>query len=370
MYNIFLFFILSLFLVGCSTKGLRFEQKLEGTYEATQFENLPTWQEQDFQKSLEVFQSTCAYSKRYAMFQEVCTKAKKAVDAKAFFENNFQAFYLLNKQEKKEGLITGYFEPLLKGSRVKSERFAYPVYGVPKDLITVRLEGIYPELRHKRLLGRLKGNELRPYFSREEIEREGIKAEVLCYVDNKVDLFFLQVQGSGKVQLEDGSVINVGYAAQNGRRYTSIGKYFLEKKLISRENLGLESIQTFLEENEAMQDTILNLNKSYVFFKESKQGATGALGLELFATHSLATDKRVIPLGSPVFMQTTHPVSKKAINKLMFAHDVGGAIKGAVRADFFWGFGQEAKKAASDMKAKGKLVILLPNEFLKEHNAR
>lgn len=186
--------------------------------------------------------------------------------------------------------------------------------------------------------------------------------EAIVYVDDKIDLFFLHIQGSGKIQLTNGEMINLGYAGQNGRAYTSIGKYFIEKELISKEEVSVQKIKEELLKNPSKIDEILNLNESYVFFELRNEGATGALGSVLSPKRNLAVDKKYIQLGLPVFINTKNPITKEAINQLMIAADVGGAIKGQIRADFFWGFGEEAFKYAGVMKELGQLYVLKPKD--------
>ena len=217
-----------------------------------------------------------------------------------------------------------------------------------------------------KIRGKVVGNRLVRYTERKDMEKEDLIP--ICYVDDKVDLFFMHIQGSGKVQMQDGEIINVNYDSQNGRGYYAIGRKLIEDNLVSREDMSLKAIQKWLKDNPDKADDLLNLNKSYVFFRQSEQGATGALGTELVAQRNLAIDKRYIPLGLPVYIQTTHPQTDEPLNHLMVAADVGGAIKGEIRADFYWGTGETAGEIAGQMKEQGKLVVLLPKGYIDAYN--
>lgn len=213
----------------------------------------------------------------------------------------------------------------------------------------------------------MEGNKVVPYWSRAEIGARGDKvpAKTLAYVDDAVELFFLQVQGSGRVKLTDGSTIRVNYADQNGHTYHSIGRLLVERGELKLEEASMQGIQAWARANPGRLDDLLNANPSYVFFREmpnSKEGPVGALGVPLTAERSIAIDPRSIPLGAPVFLATTRPNSPVAMNRLVMAQDTGGAIKGAVRADYFWGFGKEAGEQAGRMKQSGRLWVLLPPE--------
>jgi membrane-bound lytic murein transglycosylase A len=356
-------FILILFITGCAPKyNKEFEKISKANLKQSSWKELKDFENDDLNLSLEVFKKACVRSKRYNTFKNACEKALKTSNAKQFFQENFTPFKLYDDKNSEQGLITGYYEPLLNGSRIKTGKFKYPIYNVPKDLITVDLSSVYPELKKYRLRGQLKGNKLIPYNTRAQMGKK-IDLEPICYVDSKVDLFFLQIQGSGKVKFQDGTIINVGYANQNGRSYNSIGKAMIKKGYITPSQGSLQGIKKWFEENPTKIDEVLNINESYVFFQESKRSATGALGVELVAKRNLAVDRKYIPLGMPVFIQTSNPINKKEINQLMIAADVGGAIKGQIRADFFWGNSKMAEETAGRMKEKGILYMLIPNNL-------
>jgi membrane-bound lytic murein transglycosylase A len=280
-----------------------------------------------------------------------------------FFESAFVPYQVVNPDGAQQGLITGYYEPKLYGSRVRTERFKYPLYAEPGDLLTVDLASVYPQLKGLRLRGRLEGHRVVPYYSRAEIDGGSGNQHVLLWVDNEVDLFFLQIEGSGRIELADGSMVKVGYADQNGYPYVSIGKKLVEMGELTVDQASMQSIKKWGEENPARLTALLDQNPSYVFFRElpdSLAGPLGALGVPLTDAYSIAVDPRTIPLGSPVFLSTTYPESERPLNRLMMAQDTGGAIRGAVRADFFWGFGEEAANMAGKMRQTGRMWVLLP----------
>lgn len=369
---IYIFIITTLFFTGCTMKEevvVPKEEKIvpppvkptTENMKAVSFTEIEGFYKDDLNHALEVFKKDCKKSKKNELFTEVCEKAESEIDGKRFFTLYFQPYKLLDENSSDEGLITGYYEPLLYGSLKKTARYKYPLYKTPKDMLIVDFTSIYPDLKSYKLRGKLVGNKVLPYDSREEIENNPSKElEPIVYVDNKVDVFLLHVQGSGKVLLDTGELINVGYAEQNGRKFKGIGMYMLNKGYITKDELSAQGMKKYLDKNPSKADEVLNQNESYVFFQKSNQGATGSLGTPLTAKRNIAVDRSVIPLGMPVFLNTTNPVDKKPINQLMVAADVGGAIKGKVRADFFWGFGDSAFDYAGRMKEKGKMYVLMP----------
>jgi len=287
----------------------------------------------------------------------------------AYLKQYFTVYQAANVDGTDTGLITGYYEPLLKGSRFKTERYRYPLYGKPSDLITVDLSSLHPELRHKRVRGRLVGDRVIPYYDRREIEESApLAGQEILWVDDIIDLFFLQIQGSGLVLLENGEQVHVGYADQNGQAYHSIGRILIEQGELSRDKASMQGIKNWARSNPQKLRDLLYSNPSYVFFRElppGLPGPLGAMGVPITAERSVAVDPRFIPLGAPIFLATTYPNSSRPLNRLMLAQDTGGAIKGGVRADFFWGAGAEAGKKAGAMKQQGKIWVLLPKDFFR-----
>ncbi len=273
------------------------------------------------------------------------------------------------------GTITGYYEPLLAGSRARSQRYGVPLYAPPDDLLTVDLSDLYPELKDKRLRGRVEGKRVIPYWPRGDIEsgKAPVNGRELVFVDDPVEAFFLQIQGSGRVRLAEGGIVRVGYADQNGHPYRSIGRLLVERGELPLERASMQGIRDWGRRNPEKLAPLLDENPSYVFFREIPapppgtleaeiDGPIGTLGVPLLRERTLAVDPRSIPLGAPVFLATTYPLSTRALQRLMLAQDTGGAIRGAIRGDFFWGFGDGAGREAGRMKQDGRMWILWPKD--------
>lgn len=337
--------------------------------------DLPGWADDDVSAAWPGFLQSCrgVASKAHGpVWKRVCDLAraedgKPGFDARRFFETHLAPYAIQSGEGATSGLITGYYEPLLRGSRNRSKAYDQVVRGVPDDLLTIDLSSLFPELKDKRVRGRLVGNKVVPYWTRGEIEAKGehVPARNLLYVDDAVELFFLQVQGSGRVQLAEGGMVRLNYADQNGHPYQSIGKVLIDRGELKLEEASMQGIQSWARNNPSRLNELLNANPSYVFFREvpdSKAGPVGALGVPLTAERSIAVDTRSVPLGAPVFLATTRPNSAQPLNRLMLAQDTGGAIKGAIRADFFWGFGKAAGEQAGRMKQSGRMWVLLPPE--------
>ena len=338
--------------------------------------DLPGWGDDEVSAAWPAFILSChalVGKPQGPLWRPACDEAKgldgrDTVALRRFFEARFEPYLLTNPDGSTSGMITGYYEPLLRGSRSRSKPYLQPVLGVPGDLLTIELGDLLPELKNMRLRGRLQGNKVVPYFSRAEIVgREKAYADrVLLWVDDAVELFFLQVQGSGRVKLPDGGMVRIGYADQNGHPYQSIGRILVERGELKLEQASMQGIQAWARANPAKLGELLDSNPSYVFFRElpakgaDSDGPPGALGVPLSAERSIAVDPRHVPLGAPVFLATTQPNSTAPLRRLMLAQDTGGAIRGVVRADFFWGFGAEAGAQAGRMKQSGQMWVLLP----------
>ena len=360
-YVITLLFVM-LFFTGCSYKVSGVLNAISyGQYQEVTFKDIPSWEHEDFDEVLDVFQKTCHKSSRKPLFAKTCVQSKDVMDAREFFENNFTPFVSLSDKS----LATGYYEPTLEGSYTKSKAYPYAVYGVPEDLVRVELIDEYKPYIKRPLRGRLVDGKIVPYFSRQEISENALSSESpLCYVSDKIDLFFLQVQGSGKIRFDDNSSLYLGYGDQNGFPYESIGKEMIRRGCLEQGEVSLRSIYEYLNNNPHEIDTILNSNPSYVFFQKRTMGASGALGLRLHSGRSVAVDRENIPLGMPLFISTHEPISKQKYERMVFAHDTGGAIKGEARVDIFFGSGKKAKEQAGLMQAKLKLWMLVPNDYL------
>lgn len=343
-----------------------------------------TWQQIDgfnqayLSQAWPAWQQSCQALIKHSPWKNVCEKAYQMQNqfagtppeptVRTFFQTNFNVYQTTNIDGSTNGLITGYYEPSLQGSRTQSSSYPYPLYQEPNDLITVALDGLFPELRHKRVRGRLIGDQLVPYYTRAEIETEHspIKDKAFVYINDIIDVFFLQIQGSGLIQLDNGEQLHVGYANHNGFPYQSIGKKLIQDGELKASQASMQGIKNWARKHPEKLRDLLNTNPSYVFFRElptNLPGPLGALGVPLLAEQAVAVDKKYVPLGAPVFLSTTAPNSANTIKKLMMAQDTGGAIKGGVRADFYWGSGDSAGKKAGAMKQKGQLWVLLPKDY-------
>ena len=267
--------------------------------------------------------------------------------------------------------VTGYYEPLVRGSRKQGGAYQWPLYTVPADLLTIDLGKLYPELAGKRVRGKLEGNRVVPYDSRAALESSGRQPPVIVWLDDPVDNFFLQVQGSGRVLLTDGpdagTTLRVAYADHNGHPYVSIGKWLADKGEMPISQTSMQNIREWARRNPKRVPEMLNANPALVFFREEtitdpEIGPRGALGAALMAQRSIAVDTAFVPLGAPVYLSTTMPASPQPLNRLVFAQDTGTAIKGAARADYYWGFGDQAGAMAGRMKQNGTMWILWPKQ--------
>jgi len=347
------------------------------TLRVTKWGALPGWVADDIRPAWDAFLQSCTVLRNQQLWEEICVLANSMqkrdnATLRQFFERHFVPYQVLNSDGGSDGLITGYYEPLLKGSRRPSKRYRYPLYTTPDELLIVDLSKVYPELKGLRLRGRLEGRRVVPYYSRSEIENDvsngtsRLQGHELLWVEDAVELFFLQIQGSGRVEMEGGEIVRVGYQEQNGHPYKSIGKLLVERGELSLDEASMQGIKEWGRRNPGRLNELLHQNPSYVFFRERPAGLfgpLGAFGVPLTAGRSLAIDPRVIPQGTPVFLSTTWPNSSKQLHRLMMAQDAGGAIKGGVRADFFWGFGEEAANHAGKMRQIGKMWVLMPNGY-------
>jgi membrane-bound lytic murein transglycosylase A len=267
------------------------------------------------------------------------------------------------------GHITGYYEPQLNGSRTRTGPFTVPLHRPPADLLTIDLSPLYPDLADRRLRGRLvrsdKGARVVPYWSRAELTEERLRGAELLWVDDRLDAFFLQIQGSGRVRLPDGSVIRVGYADTNGHPYRSIGRVLVERGELTLDQATMPGIIEWARANPRRADELLDQNPSYVFFRElplgnPDAGPIGAFGVPLVPGYSVAIDPRFIPLGAPLVIRSEHPATGAPLARLVLAHDTGGAIRGPLRFDLFWGFGAEAALPAGRQRHDAEAWLLVP----------
>jgi len=314
----------------------------------------------DYKAVFDVYKKNCQTQQGQKLYGELCQNLDEVQEYKKFFQKNF-TLQNISQHNSQKGLLTGYYEPLLYGSLEQTKRYKYPIYAKPKDLLHVRLETLYPSLKKYTLRGRLDGKKVVPYYTRAYINEHKINAKILCYCDSKIDRFFLEVQGSGRVQLENNTTLFLGYSDKNGYPYRSIGKYLIEKGAIAAENISLDSIRKYLELHPAQRDEVLNYNQSFIFFQQKDKKVTGALGVELTPYYSVAVDTQFISLGSMLVMDTFY--NGKKVNKIVFAQDRGGAIKGSQRADLFLGYSKEGRELASKLKAPLSLWLMVPKQL-------
>jgi membrane-bound lytic murein transglycosylase A len=340
--------------------------KTTSPYQRNDWQALPNWPGDDLATSFATWQKSCAKLKNEPWLG-LCEEAKDlpASAALAFIESRFTPYQLSNPDGSQTGLITGYYEPIYPGSLLQSTQARYPVYAPPKDMITVELAELYPELKGKRLRGRLVGNKLQPYYSRADIVQKNIDAPVLAWLESSMDVQFLQIQGSGRVRLSDNKELRLGYADQNGHPYKPVGRWLVEQGELKAADVSMQTIRSWADSHPNRVETLLNSNPSYIFFRilpASNDGPIGAQNIPLTAGFSIAVDKNTIPLGSMAFIATDRPDNGGGIHRLVAAQDTGGAIRGSVRADFFWGTGDAAGELAGKMKQNGQLWLLWPKD--------
>jgi membrane-bound lytic murein transglycosylase A len=285
---------------------------------------------------------------------------------RALFEELARPVAVSNRGDR-EGLFTGYYEPTLRGSRVEGGAFTVPLYLRPPELVSVDLGRFRADLKGKRIAGKVEDGALVPYFDRQAIDEGALAGRdlELLWVDDPVDAFFLEIQGSGRIVLADGSEVRLGYAGQNGYVYTAIGRELIKRGALTKEQMSMQSLREWLEANPEEAREVMRTNASYVFFRElTEEGPVGSLGVALTPERSLAVDPLFVPLGVPVWIDTTIPAGApggaRPLQRLLVAQDTGGAINGPVRGDVFWGPGEQAAATAGSMRQPGHLWILLP----------
>ncbi|MEN3068413.1 murein transglycosylase A [Uliginosibacterium sediminicola] len=344
-------------------------------WRAARWSDLPGWQQDDPQQALPALLSSCrgmrvaetvkAWASTCEALRKLGSKPSRE-QLRQLLQTRLTPWQLINADGSEQGLITGYYEPLLRASRTRSAQFNVPVLGVPDDLITVELGDLYPELKGSRVRGRLEGRKLLPYWNRTQIDAQidSLPARTLLYTEDPIELFFLQVQGSGQAQLPDGSRVRLAYADQNGHPYKSIGRWLIDQGELKLEQASMQGIQAWARAHPARLAELLGANPSYVFFREEAstgEGPKGSLGVPLTGMRSIAVDPRSIPLGAPVFLAAKMPDGQN-LQQLMLAQDTGGAIRGRVRADVFTGFGAEAGAQAGRMRQQGRIWLLWPQD--------
>ncbi len=341
---------------------------------AVAWPDLPGWQQDNHAEALPALLASCRVLAKQAAWRDACEAApaiKGREAAKLFFESQFTSYRVAADDGAREGLITGYYEPTLRGSRKPSARNRFPIYAVPDDLLTLDFGDLAPELKSTAPRARLDGKRVVPYYNRSQIESGAapVRGREIAWVDDGVELFFLQIQGSGRITLDDGTTMRVGFADHNGHPYRSIGRVLIDRGELPLERTSMQGIKAWARDNPAKLTELLNQNPRFVFFRElagNGDSPPGALGVPLTPQRSIAVDPRYVPLGAPVHIATNWPNTDKPLQRLMLAQDTGGAIRGAVRADFFWGSGEEAAREAGRMKQALRMWVLLPKNIVQK----
>ena len=342
------------------------------------FSKLTDFEKDDFSDAYQAFRKSCqAISEKKGEYIDtsiikinrkdyidICIKSSGINPQKfnEFIKNNFTP-YLVTYKGSPEGKFTSYYEAQINASYTKDDRYKYPIYGRPYDLIEVNLKDFDANLPAKKILGRVEDGKLKPYYTRKEIYEKGINAPVILWGDSYIDIYIMQIQGSAIANLPNGEKLRISFAESNGHPFKGIGSILLSKKLIPSGQASMGNIKKWLKENFDAAKNEMNENKRYIFHKiSSNEGPVGALGVDLTAGRSLAVDKSIIPLGALLWLETTVPDNTK-LNKLVMAQDIGSAIKGAVRGDYFWGSGgDDILEIAGKMNSKGQYYILIPNQ--------
>lgn len=361
------------------------DDKAPLTMRQSSFGALPGWKEDNFSGISQAFGRSCKrllkrgssgflakdqrwgslqdWQERCRIFEGVSNDQKSQ---KSFFEQHFVPYEIRAGREE-EGLFTGYYEASLKGSYKKHGKYQVPVHAKPNDLVMVSLGEFREDLKGRRIAGRVSNGRLKPYEDRADITEGDIASDVLIWVDDAIDKFFLQIQGSGLVRMDDGSTVRVGYDGQNGHPYFAIGRDLIHQGELTKDNVSLQTIRAWLKANPHKAQDVMNKNASYVFFRKlSDEGPIGGEGIPLTPLRSLAVDHSLIPYGVPFWIDVDHPDEDASkLQRMMVAQDTGGAIRGPVRGDVFWGYGPKAEDLAGRMKSEGRYWAILPKTRLR-----
>ncbi|NYT62650.1 murein transglycosylase A [Alcaligenaceae bacterium] len=364
---------------------------LAGKFQQESWAALPGWKNDDLAHVWKAFINNCKglmrpVSGSLAMqaratpraWQPVCaaaaqsglaTQAAAGAEVRQFLQAQLQPWRLLDAAGKPaQNTVTGYYEPLVRASRKRHGEYQWPLYTAPDDLLTIDLGAVYPELAGKRIRGKLAGKRVVPYDTRAEIAKSAARQPpVIVWVNDPVEAFFLQIQGSGRAQLDNGSTVRLAYADHNGRPYASIGQWLAKQGELPLAQTSMQNIKAWAKRNPKRVQEMLNANPAMVFFNEEaitdvELGPKGAYSIPLIGQRAIAVDTTFVPLGAPVFLATTYPATSQPLERLVFAQDTGAAIKGAGRTDFYWGFGDEAGAMAGRMKQRGDTWVLWPKQ--------
>ena len=361
MKAIFKCFLASLpfVLTGCATHT-HFDESIT-------FEDLPGWQEQQLSSIKPALLKSCekltkkSFSSNslwgdYSTWQGLCEELERTPNRQLifFFENNFKPVAI---SPGEQGLFTGYYSPVIPGQTSETDEYHTPLLKLPEDLVRVRPSDF--NRKGSTIVGKVQQGYLKPYDQRATIDQQKYSDDkVLVWLKDPVDKYFLQVQGSGSVELENGDIVHVVYAGNNGHDYVSIGRILRDEGELKE--VSTETIKQWLKDNPDRQKWLFNKNPRYIFFSQSDTGAITAQGVPATTNRTLAVDPSIIPLGVPVWLDTTITATDEPFRQLMVAQDTGSAIKGAVRGDIYMGLGEEAGYLAGEQQAPGKMYVLVP----------
>jgi membrane-bound lytic murein transglycosylase A len=356
----------------------------ELVYDKVEFSELKNWENQDFVLLRDMAIGNCKQGARYYknktfdekfgnvyQWRNFCKGLKyiephdsKAI--KAYFEKLVPMH--VHQPFDNTSLFTGYYSPLLHGSYTKTEEYNYPIYKRPENLVEAHLKDFFEDDKYKfrKIFAKVENGRIKPYYTRKQIDDDGVLSDkdVIVWVNDKVAAFFLHIQGSGEVMIDEtGERIHVGYAGQNGHSYYAIGRYMVKEGFLKKEEVSLQSIREFLDNNPDQIDEILNQNPSYIFFAKRKDGPYGAFNKVLTPNYSVATDRRFVPLGTPMFFETAVTATGEEFNKMVFSQDIGGAIKGAVRADIYFGADEKAEEYSGKQNNEGRMYVFSAENF-------
>lgn len=349
-------------------------------YHPLQWTHLTGWSSHDFGLGYEAYVRSCAVLKNkedvqnlsigpYKLIAEDWKKACQLVLEAHDFQQALENHYIpvaIQKGGRMNGHFTGYYVPLLKGSTSYSPEYPIPLYRRPGDLVDVNLGLFRADLKGKRISGRLNGRRLVPHADRAEIEAGALEGQglELLWVSSAADAFFLHIQGSGYVEMEDGRLLKVGYDGQNGHPYYAIGRSLVSAGEVAQEDMSLQAIAAWMMDNPDRAEALMQENRSFIFFRLLEgDGVLGAQGVELTPERSLAVDWRLVPYGAPLWIETDLP-DGVPFHQFMMAQDTGGAIRGPGRGDIFFGMGADALELAGPMNAKGRMVVFIPKAVL------
>lgn len=375
-FNLLFFTFLCIFINGCFSEKQPISDNVQ--IKKIAFSDLNGWKKEDFASTIKPFKKNCEAilknSKTYIDHSEIAlsTEAYKKIctefnnknintdsQMRRFIETNFDVFTISGEQGN-SGKFTSYYEAIIHASLKKHGKYKYPVYGKPHDLVEINLRDFDKELPNKRLVGRVANGKFIPYYNRREIEDKGVNAPVIMWGDDLADIHFMQIQGSAIAKMDDGSKLRIGFADSNGLEFKGIGSILLNKKLINAKDVSMPKIREWLKKNPQKAADLMKENERFIFQKISNaDGPQGALGVSLTAGRSIAVDRRYIPLGAMMWLDTVDP-DNLPLRKIVFAQDIGSAIKGVIRGDYFWGHGEKALQKAGRMNSSGTYFLLAP----------